>query len=138
MAFVVTEPCIKCKYKDCIEPCPVDCFREGAFFMVIDPELCIDCNVCATACPVNAIYQDREVPKDQTPFVAINRELARVLPPADKCAPALPDASHWINTPDKRVYLHDLLLAVSPGKAVMPIWFFLTVIDITIFIEQVL
>ncbi|MBU2238121.1 MAG: ferredoxin, partial [Gammaproteobacteria bacterium] len=26
MAFIVTDNCIRCKYTDCVEVCPVDCF----------------------------------------------------------------------------------------------------------------
>ena len=58
MAYVVTEQCIKCKYTDCVEVCPVDCFREGAEMLVIDPDICIDCAVCEPACPVDAIKPD--------------------------------------------------------------------------------
>ena len=56
MAFVVTESCIKCKYMDCVEVCPVDCFHEGPNFLVIDPDECIDCTLCEPECPVEAIY----------------------------------------------------------------------------------
>ena len=58
MTFVVTESCIKCKYTDCVEVCPVDCFHEGPNMLVIDPEDCIDCAMCETECPVNAIVSE--------------------------------------------------------------------------------
>lgn len=58
MTYVVTEQCIKCKYTDCVEVCPVDCFREGGEMLVIDPDICIDCAVCEPACPVDAIKPD--------------------------------------------------------------------------------
>ena len=62
MPFVVTENCIKCKYTDCVDVCPVDCFREGPNFLVIDPDECIDCSLCVAECPAKAItlgrYQD--------------------------------------------------------------------------------
>jgi len=45
MTFVVTDICIKCKYMDCVEVCPVDCFHEGENMLVIDPEECIDCTL---------------------------------------------------------------------------------------------
>jgi ferredoxin len=77
MTFVVTEQCIKCRFTDCVVPCPVDCFHEGEDFMVIDPEACIDCNVCATECPVNAIYQDLSPGHQQVRPGARGGEMAR-------------------------------------------------------------
>lgn len=58
MAYVVTDPCIRCKYKDCVVVCPVDCFFEGETTLAIDPDICIDCGVCEFECPVNAIVPD--------------------------------------------------------------------------------
>ena len=76
MTHVVTEACIRCKYTDCVEVCPVDCFREGPNFLVIDPRECIDCVLCVAECPVGAIYADDDVPPDQQDFIALNAELA--------------------------------------------------------------
>ena len=64
MTHTVTEACIKCKYTDCVDVCPVDCFREGPNFLTIDPDECIDCAVCIPECPVNAIYAEEDVPHD--------------------------------------------------------------------------
>ena len=72
MTYVVTESCIKCKYTDCVEICPVDCFYEGPEFLVIDPDECIDCGLCEPECPVEAIYADDELPNDQIEFIEIN------------------------------------------------------------------
>lgn len=110
MTFVVTEQCIKCRFTDCVVPCPVDCFREGDDFMVIDPEVCIDCNVCATECPVNAIYQDKDVPGDQKIFIDINRELARIYRPVTSKSGPAAEAEKWRGMPDKRklLDLHDI------------------------------
>ncbi|AHX11272.1 4Fe-4S binding domain protein [Neorickettsia helminthoeca str. Oregon] len=58
MPHVVTEKCVKCKYTDCVEVCPVDCFHEGEEYLVIDPEVCIDCGVCVPECPIEAIVND--------------------------------------------------------------------------------
>ena len=80
MAYVVTEACIKCKYTDCVDVCPVDCFREGMNFLVIDPEECIDCTLCVAECPVEAIFAEDDVPESQRAFIAINAELAKQLP----------------------------------------------------------
>ncbi len=77
MTYVVTEACIKCKYTDCVEVCPVDCFREGPNFLVIDPDECIDCTLCVAECPVSAIYAEDEVPPGQEEYVEINRELSK-------------------------------------------------------------
>jgi ferredoxin len=60
MAYVVTEACIKCKYMDCVEVCPVDCFYEGENMVVINPNECIDCGVCEPECPAEAILPDTE------------------------------------------------------------------------------
>jgi ferredoxin len=79
MTFVVTESCIKCKYTDCVEVCPVDCFHEGPNLLVIDPEECIDCTLCEPECPVDAIYADDDVPEEQKQFIALNAELAQQL-----------------------------------------------------------
>lgn len=58
MTYVVTDGCIRCKFMDCVEVCPVDCFREGANMLVIAPDECIDCGVCEPECPENAILPD--------------------------------------------------------------------------------
>ncbi len=92
MTFVVTESCIKCKYTDCVDVCPVDCFKEGPNMLVIDPDECIDCAVCVPECPVNAIYADDEVPDDQKEFVALNAELAKHWPTITDTKGPLPDA----------------------------------------------
>ena len=77
MTHVVTESCIRCKYTDCVDVCPVDCFREGPNMLVIDPDECIDCAVCIPECPVNAIYAEEDVPADQVAFIKLNAELAQ-------------------------------------------------------------
>ena len=68
MTYVVTETCIRCKYTDCVDVCPVDCFREGPNFLVIDPDECIDCTLCVAECPVEAIFAEDDVPPDQQAF----------------------------------------------------------------------
>jgi ferredoxin len=102
MTFVVTEACIRCKYTDCVDVCPVDAFREGPNFLVIDPVDCIDCAVCVPECPVNAIYAEEDVPADQRDFTPLNAELAQVWKPITKTKPALPDADEWAAVKDKR------------------------------------
>lgn len=102
MTFVVTEACIRCKYTDCVDVCPVDAFCEGPNCLVIDPDACIDCAVCVPECPVNAIYAEDDVPADQQDFTPLNAELARVWKPITKTKAALPDADAWAPVSVKR------------------------------------
>jgi ferredoxin len=95
MTYVVTESCIRCKYTDCVEVCPVDCFREGPNFLAIDPDECIDCNLCVAECPVEAIFAEDDLPDDQQHYKAINAELARLWQPINGRKPAPPDAEQW-------------------------------------------
>lgn len=95
MTHVVTEACIKCKYTDCVDVCPVDCFREGPNFLVIDPDECIDCAVCIPECPANAILPEEDVPGNQQQFIQINADLAKTWPSITKRKDPLPDADEW-------------------------------------------
>jgi ferredoxin len=105
MAYVVTENCIKCKYTDCVEVCPVDCFHEGPNFLVIDPDECIDCTLCVPECPINAIYAEDDLAENQRQFVQLNAELAKKWPVITEKKDSLPDAAEWENKPDKLKYL---------------------------------
>mgnify|MGYP005817935335 FL=1 len=107
MAFVVTEACIKCKYTDCVEVCPVDCFREGPNMLVIDPDECIDCTLCVAECPVEAIVDEEEVPADQQEFIELNARLSQQWPPITQRKEPLPDADRWAGVPDKRKLLEE-------------------------------
>lgn len=107
MTFVVTEHCIRCKYTDCVEVCPVDCFREGPNMLVIDPDECIDCNLCVPECPVNAIFAEDDVPADQQEFIALNAKLAKKWPTLTAMKSAPSDADAWKNKPDKRQFLEE-------------------------------
>lgn len=101
MTFVVTENCIKCKYTDCVDVCPVDAFREGPNFLVIDPDECIDCAVCVPECPANAIYAEDDLPGDQRQFTPLNAELAKQWPSLTTSKPSPPDADDWNGKPGK-------------------------------------
>ena len=81
MAYVVTEPCLGCKYTDCVVVCPCDCFREGERMLFIEPDECIDCDACKAECPVDAIFHEDDVPELWKEFVALNREMAAICPP---------------------------------------------------------
>jgi len=105
MAYVVTENCIKCKFTDCVDVCPVDCFHEGPNFLVIDPEECIDCTLCVPECPAEAIFAEDDVPDSQRAFIALNADLAKAWPTIVERKDALPDADDWNNKPDKLKYL---------------------------------
>jgi len=105
MTYVVTENCIRCKYTDCVEVCPVDCFHEGPNFLVIDPEECIDCTLCVPECPVNAIFAEDDLPDDQKQFTAINAELTKKWPVLTEKKEAPEDAAKWENVPDKLKHL---------------------------------
>ena len=105
MTYVVTDNCIKCKYTDCVEVCPVDCFKEGPNFLVIDPLECIDCAVCVPECPANAIYPEESLPADQAHFLEINAELAKTWPYITEQKDPLPDADEWLDVPDKLQHL---------------------------------
>lgn len=105
MAFVVTENCINCKYTTCVEVCPVDCFHEGANFLVIDPNECIDCGLCESECAANAIFTMDEVPENQKQFITLNAELSQKWPKILASKDSHPDADNWNGKPDKLQYL---------------------------------
>lgn len=101
MTFVVTDNCIRCKHTDCVEVCPVDCFREGEHFLVIDPDECIDCNLCVPECPVDAIYAEDDVPEDQKQFTELNAKLSKKWPVITTKKASLPDAEKWAGVTNK-------------------------------------
>lgn len=103
MPYVVTEPCIQCKYTNCAAVCPVDAFREGPNFLAIDPNECIDCDACVSECPVEAIFPDDEVPEKWEHYIELNERLAeqwedKVI---NETQDALPDAEEWATKEDK-------------------------------------
>ena len=101
MTYVVKEECIKCKYTDCVEVCPVDCFHEGPNFLVIDPEECIDCSLCEPECPVNAIVADDDLEPGQEFYVELNAELSAIWPVITEQKEAPADADEWAEKPNK-------------------------------------
>src|SRR6188768_5976 len=102
MTFVVTENCIKCKYMDCVEVCPVDCFHEGPNMLVIDPDECIDCALCEPECPVDAIFSEDQLPQEQRDFLGLNTEFAKIWPNITQKQEPLPDTEEWDGKPNKR------------------------------------
>ena len=107
MTYVVTENCIKCVYTDCVDVCPVDCFREGPNMLVIDPEECIDCTLCVPEWPVDAIFLDEEVPQGQEQFIEINARLSKNWEPITLKKDAPKDADQWKNVANKHQYLEE-------------------------------
>jgi len=105
MTHVVSEACIKCKYTDCVDVCPVDAFREGRNMLVIDPDDCIDCGVCIPECPVEAISTEEDVPTGQEAYTALNAELATQWPVITRTKAALPEADEWAKVKDKKAEL---------------------------------
>ena len=105
MTFFVSETCIECKYTDCVEVCPVDCFYEGPNFLVIHPDECIDCALCEPECPAEAIVSEDELPDDQQHMLELNEELALIWPVITASKPPPDDATEWDGVPDKLQYL---------------------------------
>ena len=99
MTYVVTEACIKCKYMDCVEVCPVDCFYEGENMLVINPDECIDCGVCEPECPPKAIVPDTEKGMEQ--WLEVNRDLSAEWPNITRKGEAPADAEEFKDEPDK-------------------------------------
>ncbi|HEY8963908.1 MAG TPA: ferredoxin FdxA [Alphaproteobacteria bacterium] len=93
MTFVVTDVCIKCKYTDCVEVCPVDCFYEGENMLVINPDECIDCGVCEPECPIEAIIPDST--PEGAKWVDMNREYSGLWPNLTRKIDALPEAEEF-------------------------------------------
>jgi ferredoxin len=93
MTFVVNDNCIKCKYTDCVEVCPVDCFYEGENMLVIHPDECIDCGVCEPECPADAIKPDTEPGLEK--WLALNAEYAKQWPNITQKKDAPEDAKEF-------------------------------------------
>jgi len=108
MTHLVTDNCIQCKYTDCVEVCPVDCFYEGPNFLAINPDECIDCGVCIPECPVEAIVEEHDLPDtDRKYWYDINLRLSKKWPNITKTKDALPDAEQWKDIKNKRSSLRE-------------------------------
>ena len=110
MAYVVTEACIKCKYMDCVEVCPVDCFYEGENMLVISPEECIDCGVCEPECPCDAIKPDTDGELER--WLELNREYAAKWPNITRKGTAPDDADEFKDMDGK----FDKFFSPEPAK----------------------
>ena len=107
MTFVVAEPCVRCKYTDCVDVCPVDCFYEGENFLVIHPDECIRCGACEPECPVHAIFIDDELPEKWAEYKELNARLAGSWPVITVKQDPLPDAEDWREVEEKRAELSE-------------------------------
>ena len=116
MTYVVTESCVKCKYTDCVDVCPVDCFHEGPNFLVIDPEECIDCTLCVAECPVEAIFAEDDVPDDQQDLEAlpgVGRKTANVIRNTAFGHPTIAVDTHIFRVANRT--------RIAPGKNVLEV-----------------
>ena len=111
MPYVVLDGCVKCKYTDCVEVCPVDCFYEGENMLVIHPDECIDCGVCEPECPAEAIKPDTEAEAAET-WLEINRKFSEIWPNITRKKDALPDADEWA----KKTGKFDEHFSPEPGE----------------------
>jgi len=98
MTYVVTEACIKCKYTDCVEVCPVDCFYEGNNMLMINPDECIDCGVCEPECPVEAIKPESE---ELVNLIELNRKYSAIWPQITTKKDPLPEADKYKDEKNK-------------------------------------
>ena len=110
MAYVVAEPCVKCKYTDCVEVCPVNCFYEGENFLVIQPDECIDCGACEPVCPTKAIFPESDLPAKWAEYKQLNDTYSRQWPVISEKRDPLPEAEQFKDVEDKRQ-----LLVLAPG-----------------------
>jgi ferredoxin len=99
MPHVVTDACIRCKFMDCVEVCPVDCYYEGKTMLVINPDECIDCGVCESECPVEAIVSDTSERGAQ--FAELNRKFSAIWPNVNHKKDPAPDADEWKSKENK-------------------------------------
>lgn len=105
MTHVVTENCIKCKFTDCVDVCPVDCFKETPYMLVIDPDECIDCGVCIPECPTNSIFHEEDVPNGQEQFIQLNRIMTPEGRSITRSIKPFPDADFWNGVSGKASFL---------------------------------
>ena len=113
MSYFVTENCICCKYTQCVQVCPVDCFKEGVNFLVINKNECIDCGLCETECPINAIKQDI---KTNIQYININNHFSKKLEKLTKQKTKLPYAEIWKNKKNKTKYIQIKLLELDSNQ----------------------
>jgi ferredoxin len=102
VAYVVTEGCIKCKYTDCVEVCPVNCFYEGSNFLVINPDECIDCGACEPVCPTKSIFPESDLPDKFNEYKDLNTKFSKEWPNIAEKREPLADAEEFKDKTGKR------------------------------------
>jgi ferredoxin len=107
MTYIVAEPCINCKYTDCVDVCPVDCFTEGENFLTINPDECIDCGACVPECPAEAIFEESELPEKWSEYIEINARLSGSWPVITDKKDSMETADEWKDTEEKREHLSE-------------------------------
>ena len=113
MTYIVNDKCIDCKYTDCVEVCPVDCFYEGENMLVINPDECIDCGVCEPECPIDAIVSENSYEeKDKKKWLDINKKYSTSWPNISQKKDPPSDADEFRNVKDK----YDKYFSNKPGK----------------------
>ncbi len=112
MTYIVNEACIKCKYMDCVEVCPVDCFYEGENMLVIHPDECIDCGVCEPECPPEAILPDTDPEADA--WLEMNGKYSETWPNITRKGEAPADADEYLKVEGK----YDKFFSANPGSSV--------------------
>ena len=113
MTYIVKDECIKCKLTDCVEVCPVDCFYEGENFLAINPDECIDCEVCEPECPIDAIKADNdESVKDMDKWLLINKKFSAIWPNISKKKEPMEEHEKFKNIKDK----YEKYFSEKPGK----------------------
>ena len=95
MTYIVNEKCVNCRFTDCVDVCPVDCFYIGQNTIVIHPDECIDCGVCEPECPADAIVPDTDMTPDLAKWLQFNTEMAEIWPNITEKIDQLPDADEW-------------------------------------------
>ena len=109
MPYIVKDACVKCKYMDCVEVCPVDCFYEGKNMLVIKPEECIDCGVCEPECPINAIVPDTDVGSEK--WKELNKKYSEIWPNITEARDKPSDADEFSGVKDK----YNKFFTANPG-----------------------
>ncbi len=107
MTYIVAEPCINCKYTDCVDVCPVDCFVEGENFLAINPDECIDCGACVPECPTEAIFEESELPEKWAEYIELNAKLSGAWPVITEKKDGLDIADEWKDVEKKREHLSE-------------------------------